>query len=65
MLLLVPKTMHRDNQKLRKNMPKAGDGLVTLVLFPFDYLLLPPVISKTANFVHNSSIVWYKLLDQR
>ena len=33
---------------------------VTLVPLPFDYLLLPPEVSKLGFLVHNWFIVWYK-----
>ena len=42
---------------------RISEAVVTLVPLPFDYLLLPVAVSKTRIFVHNSSIVWYKLLD--
>jgi hypothetical protein len=36
---------------------KRADDQITLVLFPFDYLLLPWAVPKRRILVHNVSIV--------
>jgi len=44
----------------RTEVPNGAADQITLVLFPFDYLLLPWAVPKRRILVHNVSIVCYK-----